>query len=158
MSKTKQEAAAYLGVSIRSIESYASQGKLSVSYARGPRGQIAKFDDEELARLKEELAQPLYPQRLTVQPGSSEKLTTRPNGTLGAIDTLTLVERLSDLFQSRIRLTEKLTLSLEEAAELSGLSQYRLRADTRQGKLKSIGGGKGYRIKRADLDAYIASL
>lgn len=158
MSKTKQEAATFLGVSIRSIESYANQGKLSVSYARGPRGQIAQFDDEELQKLKAELEQPKYPTRPIVQSGSSEKLATRPNGSLGAIDTLTLIDRMSELFQSRIRLTEKLTLSLEEAAELSGLSQYRLRADTRLGKLKSITGGKGYRVKRADLDAYIAGL
>jgi excisionase family DNA binding protein len=157
MNKTKQEAADYLGVSIRTIESYAAQNKLSVSYARGKRGQVAMFDDEELDRLKAELSEPIYPQRPAVA-GSSEKLTIRPDAALGTIDTLALVERLSELFQSRIRLTEKLTLSLEEAAELSGLSQYRLRVDTRQGKLKSIGGGKGYRIKRVDLDAYIDSL
>lgn len=168
MSKTKQEAAAFLGVSIRSIESYASQGKLSVSYARGPRGQVAKFNDAELERLKTELEEPIYPKRPTVQPGSSEIPTTRPNGantSLAHVDTFALLERLGTIIQAqketeyvRVKLSEKLTLDLSEAAELSGLSEWRLRNDVKTGKLRSITGGKGYQVKRSDLDTYIASL
>src|SRR5437588_5229694 len=63
MPKTKQEAAEYLGVSTRAVENYAAKGRLNVTYTTGERGQIAQFDDEELRKLKDELTQPIYPQR-----------------------------------------------------------------------------------------------
>jgi excisionase family DNA binding protein len=52
----------------------------------------------------------------------------------------------------------KLTLSITEAAALSGLSANHLRAAIKAGKLKARIIGKGYRVKRPDLDAYIKSL
>jgi hypothetical protein len=167
MSKTKQEAADYLDVSVRTVESYAAQNKLSVTYARGKRGQVAMFDDEELQRLKAELSEPIYPQRPTVA-GSPEKLTTRPNGqsnALAQVDTFAVLDRLAEMLKaqkeheySKVKLSEKLTLDLSEAAQLSGLSEWRLRTDAKAGKLKSITGGRGYRVRRADLDAYVAGL
>ncbi|MGI8566521.1 MAG: hypothetical protein ACR2LZ_08590 [Pyrinomonadaceae bacterium] len=60
---TKQEVADFLSVSTRAVESYAAKGRLSVTYTKGKRGQIAVFDDGEVKRLKDELAQPAYPQR-----------------------------------------------------------------------------------------------
>lgn len=63
MNMTKQEAAEFLGVKSRTIEHYAKQGRLSVAYTRGTRGQVATYNEEELKKLREELQQPAYPQR-----------------------------------------------------------------------------------------------
>jgi excisionase family DNA binding protein len=55
MSKNKKEAAAYLGISTRQVENYASAGRLSVRKERGKTGDISVYDDEELRQLKIEL-------------------------------------------------------------------------------------------------------
>jgi excisionase family DNA binding protein len=56
------------------------------------------------------------------------------------------------------RLSEKLTLSLMEAAQLSGLSRRILRQAIEEKKLKARIIGRGWRVKRADLDAYVTKL
>jgi excisionase family DNA binding protein len=52
----------------------------------------------------------------------------------------------------------KLLLSLPEAAALSGLSRNHLRQAIKDRSLKSRKIGRGWRIKRADLDAYVRKL
>ncbi|MCA1641732.1 MAG: ankyrin repeat domain-containing protein [Acidobacteria bacterium] len=52
----------------------------------------------------------------------------------------------------------KLMLSLPEAAALSGLSRRHLCEAMKKGTLKSLRTGKGWRIKRAKLDAYVKQL
>ena len=52
----------------------------------------------------------------------------------------------------------KLTLCLPEAAALSGLSRNYLRQAIKEGNLKSRKIGRGWRIKRADLEAYVRKL
>ena len=56
------------------------------------------------------------------------------------------------------RLSEKLTLSLVEAAQLSGLSRGHLRTAISGGKLKAKIIGRGWRVKRTDLDADVKKL
>ena len=52
----------------------------------------------------------------------------------------------------------KLTLSIAEASALSGLSRQRLRAAIKDGTLTAQIIGRGYRVKRTDLEDYIDSL
>jgi len=52
----------------------------------------------------------------------------------------------------------KLTLSLPESAALSGLSRNHLRQAIKEGNLKSRKIGRGWRVKRADLEAYVRKL
>ena len=52
----------------------------------------------------------------------------------------------------------KLMLSLSEAAALTGLSRNHLRQVIKGGDLKSRKIGRGWRIKRADLEAYVKKL
>ena len=52
----------------------------------------------------------------------------------------------------------KLTLSLPEAAALSGLSRKHIREAMKGGRLASRKIGSGWRIKRADLEAYVRKL
>jgi excisionase family DNA binding protein len=55
-------------------------------------------------------------------------------------------------------LAHKLTLSLAEAAQLSGLSRNHLRAAIEEKKLKARIIGRGWRVKRSDLEAYVVKL
>ena len=55
-------------------------------------------------------------------------------------------------------IAHKLMLSLSEAAALSGLSRNHLREAIRDGELKSRKMGRGWRIKRADLESYVEGL
>jgi len=59
---------------------------------------------------------------------------------------------------SPVRLTDKLTLSLTEAALLSGLSRNHLRQAIEDKKLRARIIGRGWRVKREDLDAYVKKL
>jgi excisionase family DNA binding protein len=54
--------------------------------------------------------------------------------------------------------THKLTLSLAEAAALSGLPRKHLRLAIKGGDLASRKIGRGWRVKRADLEAFVAKL
>jgi excisionase family DNA binding protein len=49
----KKQAAEYLGVTTRTLERHAKEGKLSVRYEQSQFGEVAMFDPEELEALKE---------------------------------------------------------------------------------------------------------
>lgn len=51
----KSEAAARLGVSVRALERYTSQGKIGVRYERGKTRPVAVYDEADLAALRERL-------------------------------------------------------------------------------------------------------
>jgi excisionase family DNA binding protein len=55
-------------------------------------------------------------------------------------------------------IAHKIMLTLPEAAALAGLSRTHLQRAVRKGALKAKKPGRGWRIKRADLDAYINEL
>jgi len=58
--------------------------------------------------------------------------------------------------RSRVPVESKLTLSLEEASEVSGLPVFVLERAIREGKLKRLKETGG--IKRSDLDKYVKTL
>ena len=55
-------------------------------------------------------------------------------------------------------IAHKLMLTLQEAVALTGLSQRRLREAIRAGQLKAQIIGRGWRIKRTDLEDYVRDL
>lgn len=54
----KQEAAEFLGVSVRALERYVQQGRISVKYEKGKTRPTANFEQAELEAFREELNQP----------------------------------------------------------------------------------------------------
>jgi excisionase family DNA binding protein len=71
------------------------------------------------------------------------------------------VRGLADGHPSRPSVTDlahKLMLSIDESAQLSGVSSNHIREAIKAGKLKAKIVGRGYRIKRPDLDSYIKKL
>lgn len=65
-----------------------------------------------------------------------------------------------DSMSTGVRVADKLTLSVAEAAQLSGFTRDALREAIGAGKLKAkiIRGRRGWTIKREDLDAYVRKL
>jgi excisionase family DNA binding protein len=157
----KAEACSFLGVSERSLARYAAQGKISVSYEKGKRGNVAVYSDDDLQRLKDELSQPV-----SMRPAVERSLATTDSHAIAPVsmistlpDLLTLIaERLKPSERPQVAIENKLTLSLAEAAALSGLSQNFLSDAIHDGKLKAAKRGRGWNVKRNDLDSFIKKL
>jgi excisionase family DNA binding protein len=158
----KKEAASFLDVSERAIERYTSKGKLHVRYEDKPSGgTVAVYDEDEVAKLKSELEQPAPLTTLSTTTPTPRQQTT----SLSPVGASEWAQVFSAAFvaqqetqASTVSITDKLTLNLEEAARLSGLSRGFLAAAIHDGKLNAAKRGRGWNIKRSDLDTYINKL
>lgn len=154
---TKREASAALGVSERAVNRYVAKGKLTVSYRKRASGsQEALFDEEEVERLKAKMEAPPPPQSK-----AETALTRRDKGQ--AVAAVTVVEqlaaRLSEISRpSVVPVEAKLMLTLAEAAQLAGLSRGLLLEAIREGRLKGQKLGRGWKVKRSDLEKWVARL
>ncbi len=178
----KREAAEVLGISTRALERYIGLSRISVSYARGRTGKEARFDAAEVERFRVELenrltaagavADEAAPSPETAAPiasglsrlSDSQALeSSPPRGSMASLG-----EAIAALLQGQAApgtgiserasvadLSHKLSLSVKEAARLSGLSEGHLRAAIKTGKLKARIIGKGYRISPDVLRAYV---
>jgi excisionase family DNA binding protein len=171
----KKQAAEFLGVSTRAIERYAAKGKVNVSYTKNKTGQaLAEFNDTDLERLKGELQQAPYPKRPTVEARTTDTpdIADNQNGhstqALMPRNLVDFAELLSigvgkqiiaaQSNHQPVPISDKLTLSLSEASHLSGLSRGFLLDGIHTRKLKAAKRGRGWNVKRADLDAFIKKL
>jgi excisionase family DNA binding protein len=158
----KKEAAIYLDVSERAIERYTSKGKLHVRYEdKAGGGTVAVYDDEGVAKLKTELEQPAPVTTIsTTTPTPRQKTTSlSPVGVSEWPELFRVAFNAQQNAQAAtVSITDKLTLNLEEAAQLSGLSRGYLVAAIHDGKLIAAKRGRGWNIKRSDLDTYINKL
>ncbi len=168
----KQEAADYLGVSVRALERYVQQGRISVKYEKGKTRSTANFDPAELEAFKVELNQPTvkpafesrqiateqeqHPGKLVHQSGEITEF-----GEVGVIDKLSSIIEgllLRGDNQPLVPIADKLLLTIAEAQALTGLSREFLRDAINSGELKAKVIGKGWRLKRSDLQEYIDKL
>lgn len=174
----KQEAADYLGVSVRALERYVQQGKISVKYEKGKTRPTANFDPKELETFKAELEQPTIKpafesRQIATEPQSdTDKLTHNPGeiarfdevstfGEIGVIDKLSgIIEALLGKGDSQplVPIADKLLLTIAEAQALTGLSREFLRDAINSGDLKAKQIGKSWRVKRSDLQEYVDKL
>jgi excisionase family DNA binding protein len=157
----KREVAERLGISTRQVENYASQGRLGeIKYVRGRTGKEASFDESEVERLKRELDTPDLPLtalQATNSHDSGHSGLVRRTDAAAFFDQLTaIIEHRST--QPQINVGEKIMLTLTDAASLTSLSTNHLREAIKGGKLKARIIGRGWKVKRADLDAYVRKL
>jgi excisionase family DNA binding protein len=154
----KKEAADYLEVSERAIERYTAKGKLNVTYEKGRTGTVAIYDDKELAKLKTEMENPPAPER-TRSADSSDKLVRVTASGLSLAQAIgqAIGEHIPKQ-NGHVPVESKLTLTLKEAASLSGLSRSWLVEAIHNKKLKAAKRGRGWNIKRDDLDTYVEKL
>lgn len=180
---TKKQAAKRLGVSVRSLQRHAERSKVQPIHHRGASGKMETFfDSDDIDRYKAELKQVVIPEKKPAQ-----SMSTSDSQALARIDApqagasagalFELLERLvraqegpdltpmpnhdaSRLSQIDVPVPEKLMLSLKEASALAGISRDRLLAAIESGKLKASKDtiGRGWRVKRVNLELYVVKL
>lgn len=143
----KEQAAQYLKVSARSLQRYMKERKIRFHYRRAKNGrQIAIFTNTDLRTFRRERGQWLVV-REKKQPATQSEQSRQ----------ITLTKRIADSLYM-IVLANKLALTREEAAKLSGYPFEQIKNAIRQGKLKASSTGGGWRVKRTDLDDYVRQL
>lgn len=164
----KEKAAEFLGVSIRTLQRYTAAGKVPARSVHTPHGHQAEYEREDLERLKAELtaAVPRYVRPTVtpdagVTPGAATTTALAPIQPNFAEKLTAALEALKEAWKPAapaVPLSEKLMLTLAEAAALSGLSKGYLRNAITDKQLKAQVIGKGWKVKRADLDKFIQKL
>jgi excisionase family DNA binding protein len=162
----KHEAASFLGITERGLEYHVKQGNISQGYVRGKTGDVADFSEAELKKLRRKIDQRRTPRAAIARDENPEDA---PRSLMSLRDAPALADLLARLLErpqlppapsepTITDLSHKLVLKLSEAAQLSGLSHNHLREAIRAGKLKSRIIGRGFKVKRSDLDAYVRKL
>lgn len=161
----KKDAADFLGTSERAIERYAHRGKLSVRYQKGQRGDEAVYDEKELRKLRAELEGKRGVIRAAVDPpdtpDTNARQLVRVSEQAGALQAFESFGNFGQQLLASIEsqaVGQKILLTLKECRMLTGLSDGFLREAIKAGKLKARILGRGYKVKRADLDAYVRKL
>ncbi len=166
----KEEAAAYLGISTRTLERYSKDGKVQVKYEGAKTRPIAIYDKEDLDQLKTELQTPVIKPTIANSatiPTATDIDLVGLSGFVGIVARLVNpIERLIDAFDRRMKLeskpqvpvADKLLLTMPEAQALTGLSRDILKEAISAGELPTKIMGKAYRFKRTDIEAYIDRL
>jgi excisionase family DNA binding protein len=160
----KKDVAEFLGVSTRLVEKYASEGRLGeIKYVRGKTGKQAEYEREAVENLKAVLESPdtaiatkTTDARLLVAK-LVEAITTREQANIESIRGL-LSGNTEEPRSASIRVSEKLLLNLNDCRSLTGLSEDFLRSAIKNEELKARIIGRGYKIKRQDLDEFINNL
>ncbi len=173
----KKEAAEYLSISARSLERYTKARRLSVTYEKGKTRPVATYDDDELARFKEELAAGVHQPAEATATNDANRDTNRAK-TLAtfdsqpaelATDDVVSIDRMAEfagvlaatMAQARpsVPVADKLLLTVTESAELAGLSSGAIRAAIKAGDLPALRGNwRGYRIRRGELEEFTDGL
>jgi len=169
----KAQAAEYLGISPRTLLRLTGSDVAHLPKHRDSdktfyaRTELDRYlRDQESGRVTSAVVMPDTPatpaenQALTRRNGSTQ-LSPVTLDTGDALDTPEMRLRILAAFEamaSPVRLTDKLTLTLTEASLLSGLSRGHLREAIEAKKLKARIIGRGWKIKRDDLDLYVRKL
>ncbi len=164
----KKEAADYLGISTRALERYVSLQRVGVAYIRGRTGDEAVFDKGELRRFKQQLSDHRRVRPAIADEASpSSETEPRQLARLSDVAPLAIFERMTAALEAlkpnssnvpTVPVADKVMLTLPEAAALTSLSRAHLRAAIGEGKLKAQIIGRGWRVKRDDLDAWVKKL
>jgi excisionase family DNA binding protein len=160
----KKEAAEFLGVSTRLVEKYASEDRLGeITYVRGKTGKQAEYNQEAVEKLKTALESP-DTSLATTTPDARlfvaqlvEAIASREQAHVEAIRGL-LSGNGEEPRSASVRISEKLLLNLNDCRLLTGLSEQTLRDAIKAGTLKAKIIGRGYKVKRQDLDEFVNDL
>lgn len=162
----KQEAAEYLGIGMRSLERYMAQGRVAFSRQRIKTGEKVVFAEAELKRFKDELYEPIHQGAIEVgrvlpvdnSATQREVLVEIGENLRNICESMdSMLEEIKEL-RSEVPVHTKSLLSLAEAQRFSGLSRQFLLQAIREGRLCGGKIGKGWRVRRRDLDRFISKL
>jgi excisionase family DNA binding protein len=145
----KKEAAEFLKVSTRIVEKYASEGRLGeVKYIRGKTGKQAEYAPEAVKNLK----------TILESPDTALAATRTPDARLFVAQLVEAITNREEPRSASIRVSEKLLLNLNDCRLLTGLSDANLREAIKSKKLKAKIIGRGWKVKKQDLDEFINNL
>jgi excisionase family DNA binding protein len=160
----KKEVSEFLGVSTRLVEKYASEGRLGeVTYVRGKTGKQAEYNQEAVEKLKAALESPdtslaaTTPDARLFVAQLVEAIASREQANIEAIRGL-LSGNTEEPRSASVRVSEKILLNLSDCRSLTGLSEGTLRDAIKSEKLKAKIIGRGWKVKRQDLDEFINNL
>lgn len=158
---TKQQAAEALGVSTKTLEQWAQRGRLQQASWKRPGGgaRITVYHPADVARLRQE-RQPGAPAFVVpaVPAAAGNGRAAEPTALAAPLPPVEEILRalVGAVVRAASEKSEKsentrLFLTLDEAAEASGLPRAYLRRLIAEGKLEAIK-SRGWRIRRRDLD------
>jgi excisionase family DNA binding protein len=169
----KEAAAKYLGMSVRSLQRLTSEGlfkpaltgtKGAAVYDAAELRQWRDMSEDERRRARDDARKPA-PGALSPMTVMTGKAGVTGNGVMTVTrDTPDSRREFAQMIAEAVAakpalsVADKLTLSLMEAAQLSGLSRGHLREAIEEKKLKARIIGRGWRVKRSDLDSYVVKL
>jgi excisionase family DNA binding protein len=168
----KEQAAAALGITVRTLQRHMAAHRIGFAMRKTATGEEATFQAEEVARFKAQrdaLTETVTPAAnvLEVVRAPSQAIEHVSNSqTIAALgrliaDALQATQTHANGTGGAVSITDlahKLTLSLVEASQLSGLSRNHLRAAIAEKKLKARIIGRGWKMSRAELEGYTAKL
>ena len=183
----KQQAADFLGISARTLERAVKKSSIAARYEKGKTSDVLVFDEEELKRYKTELDKPTHlptVDRASEAATPTNRMETPTNfansdnglATFGELSPesangmgLALLQALSQLQPGAVAASQesgppgtppaqKLLLSLGEAQSYSGLSRANLMEAIHDESLAAKIIGRGWKIKRRDLENYVEAL
>lgn len=180
---TKAEAADYLGCSVRQLERYTADNRIGVRMEKGRTRPTPVYDEGELQTFKTSLERVVYRpavERMDAPESAAERagnaIATQGDGALSGlsqagaqasqmeafarfiVEAVQAEKPATETAPSLSDLSAKLLLSLPEAQALTGLSRETLRAAIEAGELAARQLGRGWKIKRRDLESYIENL
>jgi excisionase family DNA binding protein len=148
--KSKREAAELLGLSTRGVERAVRRGHLAVLYKDSKHGKKAWFSPQELERYHQ-----LQREREPVG-------FTPPGPLVGTLVPMVEVssrrDRRRDAVANAVPIADRLTLTVKEASQLSGLPRSFIVKNVHSGKLKAIRIGRSFHVKRSHLDRFVQEL
>jgi predicted transcriptional regulator len=144
----KKQVAEFLGVSTRIVEKYASEGRLGeIVYIRGKTGRQAEYNREAVENLKTILESP-----------DTAIATKTPDARLIVASLIEAITSREELRSASVRVSEKLLLNLNDCKLLTGLSEQNLRDAIKSERLKAKIIGRGWKVKKQDLDNFVSNL
>jgi hypothetical protein len=152
---SKRQAAELLGVSTRGVERAVRRGQLNVIYRDSKHGKKAWFSPGDIER---------YRSHQEARSSPVGFFTSGSGPTIGTLipavnaDPRPSPEAARRSPPKTVPLVDRLTLTLAEAAQLSGLPRKFLAGSMRSGALKSVKIGRIAFIKRSDLNDFVQNL
>lgn len=148
----KIQASKELKISVRSLQRLVQTKVLTVVYKRGDSGkQEAVFDADAVAKYKLERDAPSN--ELAHAPTYAKNLARSNTG-----EFLNLLRDALTAKNSVVPVADKVLLTVKDCRALTGLSEQTIRDAIRDKTLKARVIGRGWKIKRQDLDAFINEL
>ena len=169
------QASSYLGVHEKTLRRWVKTGKLPAKLATGPQGEQYTFLLGDLQRAKEgttlpEVVSSLDKSEPVIVQGGQNRAHPCPPGEVAGLITagqtgFDVLRGLVDLIrgQGTVKTATKLDdlpelLTLSEAAGYLRVGKGTVRQAIKEGLLRAVKLGRGHRIKRGDLVAYIETL